>query len=56
MNFFIKKQHTNGYNTIANGDDDTDTANVPRVTAFRSTLTTVRSWSGVVVIVVAGMM
>ena len=57
MNFVIKKQHTNGYNTIADGDDDTDTSNVlPRVTAFRSTLTTVRSWSGVVVIVVAGMM
>ena len=43
MTLFIKKQLTNGYTTIANGDGDTYTANVPRATAHRSTWTTVRS-------------
>ena len=51
----IQKQPTNGYSTIANRDADTDTtATVPRVITRRSTWTTVRSWSGVIVIV-AGM-
>ena len=42
MTLLIKKPPTNGYSTIADGDEDTDTANVPR---------TVRSWLGVVAIV-----
>ena len=56
MHFFIKKQPpTTGYTTIADGDADTNTATVPRFITHRSTLTIVRSWSGVVAIV-AGMM
>lgn len=56
MHFFIKKQlPTTGYTTIADGDADTNTATVLRVITHRSTLTIVRSWSGVVAIV-AGMM
>ena len=55
MTLLIQKQPTNGYSTIANRDADTDTtATVPRVITRRSTWTTVRSWSGVIVIV-AGM-
>ena len=39
MNLFITKPPTNGYSTIADGDEETDSTSVPR---------TVRSWSGVV--------
>ena len=42
MNLFITKQPTNGYSTIADGDEETDNTSVPR---------SVRSWSGVVAVV-----
>ena len=42
MTLLIQKQPTNGYSTIADGDEETDNTSVPR---------TVRSWSGVVTIV-----
>ena len=51
-----KQLTTNGYNTIADGVADTETATVPRVPNHRSTwTTTVRSGSGVMVMV-AGML